>query len=235
MEISGCNGLKGGVEGNYMCLSQGNMRVLVMEIFCSVQSSRSVTSDPLQPHGLQHAMLPCPSPTPGAYSNSCPLSRWWHPTISSSVVPFSSHLQSFPASGSLPMSHCFTSGSQSLGDSASASVLSMNIQNWFPLGLTSLISWTSGDSQASFSAPQFESINSLALSFLYSPTLTSIRDNWKNHSFDQMDLCWQSNEVMSLLFNMLSRLIITFLSRSKHLLISWLQSPSAVILEPKKK
>ena len=94
----------------------------------------------LCPHGLQHARLPCPSPTPGAYSNSCPLSWWCHPTILSSVIPFSSHLQSFPASGSFPMSQFFTSGGQSMGVSASASVLPVNIQGWFPLGLTGLIS-----------------------------------------------------------------------------------------------
>ena len=94
----------------------------------------------LWPDGLQHASLPCPSPTPGACSNSCPLSWWCHPTISSSVVPFSSCLQSFPASGSFPMSQFFTSGDQSIGVSASASVLPMNIQDWFPLGLTGLIS-----------------------------------------------------------------------------------------------
>ena len=98
------------------------------------QFSRSVVSNCLWPHGLQHARLPCPSPTPGAYSNSCSLSRWCHPTISSSVVPFSSCLQSFPAPGSFPMSQFFASGGQSSGASASASVLPMNIQNWFPLG-----------------------------------------------------------------------------------------------------
>ena len=91
-------------------------------------------------HGLQHARLPCPSPTPGAYSNSCPLSRWCHSAISSSVLPFSSHLQSFPASGSFPMSQFFASGGQSIEASASASVLSMNIQDWFPLGWTGWIS-----------------------------------------------------------------------------------------------
>ena len=97
-------------------------------------------SDSLQPHGLQHARPPCPSPTPRAYSNSCPLSRWCHPTISSSTIPFSSHLQSFPASGSFQMSQFFTSGDQSIGASTSASVLPMNIQGWFPLGLTGWIS-----------------------------------------------------------------------------------------------
>ena len=99
-----------------------------------------VVSNSLQPHGLQYARLPCPSPAPGAYSNSCPLSLWCHPTISSSVVPFSSCLQSFPASGSFPKSQLFTSGSRSIGVSASASVLPMTIQDWFPLGWTSWIS-----------------------------------------------------------------------------------------------
>ena len=105
-----------------------------------VQFSHSVTSNSLQPHGPQHARPPCPSPTPGVYSNSCPLSQWCHPIISSSVVPFSSCLQSFPESGSFQMSQFFPSGGQSIGVSASASVLPMNIQNWFPLGLTGLIS-----------------------------------------------------------------------------------------------
>ena len=102
----------------------------------SVQFSRSVMSDSLQPHGPQHARPPCPSPTPGVYPNSCPSSWWCHPTISSSVVPFSSCPQSLPASGSFPMSQLFTSGGQSIGVSASASVLPMNIQDWSPLGLT---------------------------------------------------------------------------------------------------
>ena len=106
----------------------------------SVQFSCSVVSDSLQPHGLQHTRPPCPSPTPGVYSNSCPLSQWCHPTISSSVVPFSSCLQSFPASGSFQISQFFTSGGQSIGVSASASVLPINIQDWFPLGWTGLIS-----------------------------------------------------------------------------------------------
>ena len=97
-------------------------------------------SDSLWPHGLQHTRLFCPSPTPGACSNSCPSSRWCHPTISSSVIPFSSRLHSFPASGSFPMSQFFESGGQGTGASASASVLPMNIQGWFYLGLTCLIS-----------------------------------------------------------------------------------------------
>ena len=105
----------------------------------TVQFSRSILSDSLRPHRQQHARLPCPLPTPRACSNSGPLSQWRHPTISSSVVPFSSYLQSFPTSGSFPMSQLFASGGQSIGASISASVLPMNIQDWFPLGLTSLI------------------------------------------------------------------------------------------------
>ena len=104
------------------------------------QFSHSVMSDSLQPCGLQHARFLCPSPTPGPGSNSCPLSWWCHPTILSSITPFSSPLQSFLASGSFPMSQFFASGSQSIGASASAAVLPMNIQDWFPLGLTGLIS-----------------------------------------------------------------------------------------------
>ena len=95
--------------------------------------------DSLRPHGLQHTRLPCPSPTPRACWNSCPSNQWCHPTISSSVISFSSCLQSFPASGSFPVSQFFTSGSQSIGVSASASVLPMNIQDWFPLALTGWI------------------------------------------------------------------------------------------------
>ena len=105
-----------------------------------VQFSRSVMSDSLWPHGLQHTRPPCPSPTPGVYSNSCPLNQWCHPTISFSAVPFSSRLQSFPASGSFQMSQLFISGGKSIGVSASTSVLPMNIQVWFPLKWTGWIS-----------------------------------------------------------------------------------------------
>ena len=112
--------------------------------------SYSVMSDSLQPHGLQHTRLPCPSLTPGACSNSCPSSRWWHPAISSSVIPFLSHLQSFPASGPFPMSQFFTSGGQSIGVSASALVLPMNIQSWFPLGCCSTTYNTQGLSSPHF-------------------------------------------------------------------------------------
>ena len=139
-------------------------------------------SDSLRPHGLQHTRLPCPSPTLGACSNSCPSSQWCSPTISSSAVPFSSCLQSFPASGSVQMSQFITSGGQSIAVLASASVLPRNIQDWFPLGLTGLISLQSKELSRVFSIPLFKSINSLAFSFLYSPTLTSIQDYWKNHS-----------------------------------------------------
>ena len=106
----------------------------------SAQFSCLVVSDSLQPHGLQHTRPLCASPTLGAYSNSCPLSWWCHPTISSSVIPFSSYLQSFPASGYFQMSQFFASGGQSIAVSASTSVLPMNIQDWFPLGWTGWIS-----------------------------------------------------------------------------------------------
>ena len=121
---------------------------------------------------------------PGAYSNSCPSSRWCYPTISSSVILFSSCLQSFPASQSFKMSQFFSSGGQSTGVSASASVLPMNIQDWFPLDWLVQTPCSPKNSQESSLTPQFKSINSLALSFLYGPTLTSMHDYWKNHSFD---------------------------------------------------
>ena len=108
--------------------------------FSSVQFTSSVVSDSLLMHTLHHDSPPCPSPTPKVYSNSCPLSWWWHPIISSSVIPFSSRLQSFPASGSFPKSQFFASSNQRIGVSASTSVLPMNIQDWFPLGWTGWIS-----------------------------------------------------------------------------------------------
>ena len=111
----------------------------------SLQFNCSVVFDSLWPYGLQHARLPCPSPTPGVYSNLFPLSQWCHPTISSSVIPFSSCLQSFSASGSFPLSQFFTSGGQSIA--ASVSVLSMYVQDWFPLGLTDLILQSKGFSR----------------------------------------------------------------------------------------
>ena len=121
----------------------------------SVQFSHSVMSDSLQPQGLQHARPPCPSPTPRAYSNSCPLSQWWHPTLSSFVIHFSSCLHSFPAPGSFPVSQFFTSGGQSIAVSASASVLPMNIQDWSPLEWTGWISLQSKGFSRVFSNTTF--------------------------------------------------------------------------------
>ena len=151
---------------------------MTMPQFRSVQFSCSVLSDSLRPHESQHARPPCPSSTPRAYSNACPLNQWCHPAISSSVVPFSCP-QSFPALGSFPMSQFFASGGQSIGVADSASVLPMNIQDWL-VGSP----WSSRDSQESSPTPQFKSINSSALGFLYSPILTSIHDYWKNHSLN---------------------------------------------------
>ena len=186
-------------------------------------------SNSLQPHGLQHARLPYPSPTPEACSDSCPSSQWCHPTISFSVIPVSSCLQSFPESGSFPVSQLFTSDGQSIGVSASASVLPMNIQDWFPLGWTGWISLLSkGLSRVHHSSKasilQCSAFFMVQLSYLYMSTGKTIA------------LTRQAfvSKVMSLLFNMMSRFIIAFLPWSKHLLISWLQSPSAVILEPRK-
>ena len=136
----------------------------------SVQFSRSVMSNSLRPHELQHARPPCPSPTHVAYPNSCPLSRWCHPTISSSVIPFSNCPQSFPASGSFQMSQFFASGGQSIRVSASTSVLLVNTQDRSPC--------SPRDSQESSPTPQFKSINSSVVSFLYSPTLTSIHESF---------------------------------------------------------
>ena len=151
-----------------------------MSYHLSVQFRCSVMSNSLQPH----ARLPCPSPTPGACSNSCPSSQWCHPTTSSSVIPFSSHLHTFPASRSFPMSQFFTSGGQSIRVSASASVLPMNIQDWFPLGLTGWISLQSKGLSRVFSNTTVQKHQFFGAHFLYSPTLTSINDYWKNHSFD---------------------------------------------------
>ena len=149
----------------------------------SVKFSRSVVSNSLWPHEPQHARPPCPSPAPGVHPNPCPLSQWCCPTISSSVVPFSSFPRSSPTSGSFQMSQLFSSGGQSIGVSASTSVLPMNFQDWFPIRWTG---WNSLQSKGLKSppTPQFKSIHSWALSFLYSPTLTSIHDYWKNHSLD---------------------------------------------------
>ena len=191
--------------------------------FSSVQFSRSVMSDSLRPP-------PCPSPTPGVDSDSCPLSWWCHPTISSSVVPFSSSLQSFPASGSFQMSQFFASGSQSIGASASTSVLPMNIQDWFPLGWTGLISL---QSKRLSRVPQHHSSKA---SILWQSAFFIVQLSHPYMTTGKIPLTrWTFvGKVMSLLFNMLSRLVIAFLPRSQRLLISWLLSPSAGILEPKK-
>ena len=197
----------------------------------SVQFSRSVMSDSLPPHESQHARPPCPSQTPAVYSNSCPSSQWCHSTISSSVIPFSSCPQSLLASGSFPMNQLFAWGGQSIGASASASVLPMNTQDWSALSdwlyllavqgtLKSLLQHHSSKASI-FRCSAFFTVQ------LSHPFMTTGKT---------IDLTRPTfvGKVMFLLFNMLSRLVITFLPRSKHLLISWLQSPSAVILEPKK-
>ena len=149
----------------------------------SVQFNRSVVSDSLPPRGLQHDRLPCLSPSPGAYSNSCPLSRWCHPTVASSVVLFFSCLQSFTASESFQMSQLFAWGGQSTGVSALASVLPKTRADLLQNGLVGS-PCSPRDSQESSPTPQFKSINSSALSLLHSPTLTSIHDHRKNHSLD---------------------------------------------------
>ena len=161
--------------------------LLVLKIkvqFYSVQFSRSVVSDSLRPHDSQHARPPCPSPTPGVHSNSCASSQWCHSAISSSVIPFSSHFQSFPASVSFQMRQFFPSGGQSIGVLASASVLSMNIQDWFPLGWTGLISLQSKELSRVFSNTTVQKHQFFGAQLSLSPTLTSIHDYWKNHSFD---------------------------------------------------
>jgi len=183
------------------------------------------------PHGLQHARPPCPSPTPRACSYSCPSSRWCHPTISSSVVPFFC-LQSFPASGSFQKSQFFPSGSQSNGVTDPASVLTKNIQGWFPLGLIGFYLPEVQGTLMSLLQQQNSKTSILwhsaffmfQLSHLYMTTGKNIA----------LALKIFVGKVMSLLFNMLSRFVIAFLPRSKCLSISWLQSLPTVILEPKK-
>ena len=186
------------------------MWLVVVQLLSHVNSWR--------PHGLEHTRLPCSSPSSRACSNSCPLSQWCHPTISFFVVPFSSHLQSFPALGSFPMSLLFASGGQSIGTSASASVLPMNIQDWFSLGLTGLISLQSkGLSKESSPTPQFKSINSTALSFLYEVQLS--HPDMTTRKTIALTKWTFVSKVTSLLFKMLSRFVIAFLPRSKRLLI----------------
>ena len=133
----------------------------------------------LRHHGLQHTRVCCSSPTPGAWANSCPSSWWFHPTISSSVLLFSSCLQSFPVTGSFLMSPFFTSVGQSIGGSISASVLPMNIQDWFPLGWLGGSPCSPRHSQQTCATPEFKTINCSSLTILYGATVTSIHDNWK--------------------------------------------------------
>ena len=179
--------------------------------------------DSLRPLGLQHARLPCPSPSPGACSNSCPLSQWcqWcHPTILSSVVPFSSCLQSFLASGSFPMSQLSASGSQRIGASGSTSVLPESIQGWFPLGLMGLISLLSKGLLRVFSRITI-------LKHQFFGAQSSLWSNSHIHNMTTGKIITLTRwtffgKVMSLLFNMLSRFVIAFLPSSERLLISWL-------------
>ena len=150
----------------------------------SVQFTCSVMSDSLWHQELQHTRCPCPKPTPGVYTNSCPLSWWCHPTISASESPSLPALKSFPASGSFQMSRFFASGDQIIGISASTSDLPMNTQDWSPLDGLVGFPCSPRISQESSPTAQFKSINSSGLSFLYSPTLMSIDDYWKNHGLD---------------------------------------------------
>ena len=164
--------------------------VIFFCFFSSVQFSLSVVSDSLRPHDLQHARPPCPSPTPEAYPNSCPSSRWCHPAISSPVVPFSSCPQSFPASESFPMSQLFTWDGQSIGVSASAPVLPMNTQDWTPLGWTGWISWQSKGLSTVFS-------NTTVQKHQFFGAQLSSQSNSHIHTWlPQLwldGLCWQSN------------------------------------------
>ena len=164
--------------------SQRAWRTVHLLEVSSVQFSRSVVSDSLQPHESQHARPPCPSPTPRVYPDSHPSSQWCHPAISTSVVPFSSGPQSLPAPESFPMSQLFAWGGQSTGVSALASFLPKKSQvDLLQNGLVGS-PCSPRDSQESSPTPQFKSINSSVLSLLHSPTLTSIHDHWQNHSLD---------------------------------------------------
>jgi len=202
--------------------------------------SPSILSDSLWPYGLQHARLSCPSPSPRVCSDSCPLSHWCYLTISSSATRLDLKLwqwkdhfcvQSSPASGSFPLSQLYPSGGQSIRASVSASVLSTYIYDWFPLGLIGLISLLAKGLSRVFSSNtiwkhQFfgAQLSLWSNSHLYMTTGKTIALTEQNFV----------GRVMSLIINTLSRFLIAFLPRSKHLLISWLQSPSTVILEPKK-
>ena len=195
--------------------------------------SSSVMSDSLWPHRLWHTRLPCPSSSLGACSNSCPLSRWCHPTISSAVTPFSSCLQSFPASGSFLMNLLFASCGSTIETSASASVLLENIQDWFPLGL---IDWfdllaAQGSLKSLLQHHCWKASILWHSAFLMVQLSHVYMTTGKTIALTRQTFV---GKVISLFFNVLSRLVIAFLPRSKCLLISWLKSPSAVILEPMK-
>ena len=151
--------------------------------------SQPVMSNSLQPHGLQHVRPLCPSSSSEVCPSSCPLNQWYHPAISSSDMLFSFCPQSFPASGTFPMSQLFA---DDWNTGASVSILPMSIQGWFPLRLTDLLSLLSKDSQESSLAPQLKGINSLVLCLLYGPALTTVCDHWEDHSLDYTDLCQQS-------------------------------------------
>ena len=186
-----------------------------------VQFIRSVVSNSLRPHGLQHTRPHCPSPTPGEYSNSCALSLWCHPTISSSVIPFSTRVHSFPGSGSFQMNQFFASGGQSFGVSVSTSVLPMNIQDWFPLGWTGYISL---QSKGLSSLLQHHSSKASILwcsAFFIVQLSHPYTTTGKTIALTRWTFV---GKIMSLLFNMLPRLVIIFLPRSKRLLISWFHS-----------
>ena len=194
-----------------------------------MSSVQSVMSYSLPPHGLQYTRPPCPSPSPGACSNSCSLSRWCHPIISSFAIPFSSCLQSFPASGSFPVSQLFTSGSQSMRASASASVLPVNIQDWSPLGWTGWISLQSKGFSRVFPNTTVQKHQFFCSAFFIVQLSHPYITTGKSIALTRRTFV---GKVMSLLFNILSRLVIAFLPSNKCLLLSWLQSSSAVILEP---
>ena len=186
----------------------------------SVPLNHLVVYDSLWPHGRQHARHPCPSPTPGVYSNSCPSSRWCHPTISSSVVPFSSWPPSFPASRSFQISQLFASGGQSIGVSASTSVLPMNIQDWFPLALY----WLDFLAVQGTLKNLFQHHSSKASILWHSAFFIVQFSHLHMTTGKTIALTRRTfvDKVMSLLFNMLSRLVMNFLPRSKCVLISWL-------------
>ena len=195
-------------------------------MFSSVQFSSSVVS-----HELQHARPPCPSPTPRVHSNSCPSSQWCHPAISTSVVPFSPCPQSLPASESFPMSQLFTWGGPSIGVSALASFLPKNTQDWSPLEWTG---WISLQSKGLLSLLQYHSSKASILRCSAFFTVQLSHPQMTTGKTIALTRWTFVGKVVSLLLNMLSRLVITFLPSSKGLLILWLQSLSAVILEPQK-